>query len=151
MLITRKETIKRSTGRYFRFVEAALSTVKASHLPLYSCKYSKKVYTQPQLLALIFFKDYLKKDYREIIDLIVEMDRIRNLLGLSTIPHCTTLQKFLARIKSRYLGFIFAKTLKLFYSSEAIIPLLRLILLDLQARMQVIITQKEPEKSGNIS
>jgi len=123
MLITRKETITRSTGRYFRFVEAALSTVKASHLPLYSCKYSKKVYTQPQLLALIFFKDYLKKDYREIIDLIVEMDRIRSLLGLSTIPHFTTLQKFLARIKSRYLGFIFAKTLKLFYSSEGIIPI----------------------------
>jgi len=97
MLITRKETIKRSTGRYFRFVEAALSTAKASHLPLYSCKYSKKVYTQPQLLALIFFKDYLKKDYREIIDLIVEMDRIRSLLGLSTIPHFTTLQKLLAR------------------------------------------------------
>jgi flagellar motor component MotA len=45
----------------------------------------KKVYTQPQLLTLIFFKDYLKKDYREIIDLIVEMDRIRSLLGLSTI------------------------------------------------------------------
>jgi hypothetical protein len=123
MLITRKETITRSTGRYFRFVEAALSTVKASHLPLYSCKYSKKVYTQPQMLALLFFKDYLKKDYRESIDLIVEMDRIRNLLGLSTIPHFTPLQKFLARIKSRYLGFIFAKTLKLFYSSEDIIPL----------------------------
>jgi hypothetical protein len=123
MLITRKETITRSTGRYFRFVKAALSTVKASHLPLYSCKYSKKIYTQPQLLALIFFKDYLKKDYREIIDLIVEMDRIRSLLRLSTIPHFTTLQKFLARIKSRYLGFIFAKTLKLFYSSEDIIPI----------------------------
>ena len=123
MLITRKETITRSTGRYFRFVEAALSTVKASHLPLYSCNYSKKVYTQPQLLALLFFKDYLKKDYREIIDLIVEMDHIRSLLGLSTIPHFTTLQKFLARIKSRYLGFIFAKTLKLFYSSKNIIPL----------------------------
>jgi len=118
MLITRKEIIIRSTGRYFRFVEAALSTVKASHLSLYSCKYSKKVYTQPQLLALIFFKDYLTKDYHEIIDLIVEMDRIRSLWGHSTIPHFTILQKFLARIKSRYIVFIFAKTLKLFYSHD---------------------------------
>ena len=92
--------------------------MKALHLLLYSCKYSKKVYTQPQLLALIFFKDYLKKDYREITDFIVELDRIRNLLDLSTIPHFTTLQKFLARIKSRYLGFIFAKTQKLFYSHD---------------------------------
>ncbi len=46
------------------------------------------------------------------------MDRIRSLLGLSTIPHFTTLQKFLARIKSRYIVFIFAKTLKLFYSHD---------------------------------
>jgi hypothetical protein len=76
---------------------------------LYSCKYSKKVYTQPQLLTLLFFKDYLKKDYSEIIDLIVEMDHNWNLLGLRTIPHFTTLQKFLARIKSRYLGCIFYK------------------------------------------
>jgi hypothetical protein len=98
------------------FVEAALSTVKTSHLPLYSCTYSKKVYTQSQLLALIFFKDYLKKDYREIIDLIVEKDHIRNIMGLSTIPHFTTLQKFLARIKSRYLSIIFTKTQNLFYS-----------------------------------
>jgi len=94
MLLTCKETIKRSAGRYFRFVEAALSTVKASHLPLYSHKYSKKVYTQHQLLALIFFKDYLKKDYREIIDLIVEIDRIRSLLSFSIISHFTTQQIF---------------------------------------------------------
>jgi hypothetical protein len=46
MLLTHKETIKRSTGRYFRFVEAALSAVKAPPLPLYSCKYSKKEYTE---------------------------------------------------------------------------------------------------------
>jgi hypothetical protein len=41
-----------------------------------------------------FFKDYLKKDYREIIDLVVEMDRIRSLLAIITIPHFTTLQIF---------------------------------------------------------
>jgi hypothetical protein len=86
MVVTCKETIKRSTGRYFWFVETAL--------PFYSCKYSKKLYTQPQLLALIFFKDYLKKDYREIIDLIVEMDRIQNLLGLITIPHFPLCKNF---------------------------------------------------------
>jgi hypothetical protein len=47
-----------------------------------------------------------------------EMDRIQNLVGLNIIPNFTTLQKFLARIKSRYLGFIFAKTQKLFYSHD---------------------------------
>ena len=79
----------------------------------------------------------------KIIDLIVEMDCIQSLLGLSTIPHFTTLQKFLARIKSRNLGFIFAKTLKLFYSHDDEYLLLPLIHLGLRAHMQVIITQNQ--------
>ncbi len=146
MLITRKETITGSTGRYFRFVEAALSTVKASHLPLYSCKYSKKVYTQPQRLALIFSKIISKKTIVKSLILLLKWIASGAYSGLSTIPHFTTLQKFLARIKSRYIVFIFAKTLKLFYSHDDEISITAIIHLGLRARMQVIITQKRTGK-----
>jgi hypothetical protein len=49
------------------------------------------------------------------------MDRIRALLGLTTIPHFTTLQKFLCRIKTLYFNLLLKNTLKLFYSENDVI------------------------------
>ncbi len=51
------------------------------------------------------------------------MDRIREELGLTSIPHFTTLQKFLCRIKPIYLDILFKCTLKIFYSHDDIIPI----------------------------
>jgi len=51
------------------------------------------------------------------------MDRIRESLGLTSIPHFTTLQKFLCRIKPVYLDILFKCTLKIFYSSNDSIPI----------------------------
>ena len=51
------------------------------------------------------------------------MERIQELLVLSIVPHFTTLQKFLCRIKSLYLRFTFRKTLNLFYSDDGTIPI----------------------------
>jgi hypothetical protein len=118
-----KETITRSASRNIRFIEAAISVVRSTHLKMYSCKFSKKIYTQHQLLVLILFKDYRNQHYREFIEDIGDMDRVQELLGLSALPHFTTLQKFLCRIRSLYLRFTFRKTLNLFYSSEDTIPI----------------------------
>ena len=51
------------------------------------------------------------------------MGRVQDLLDLSSIPHFTTLQKFLRRIKSLYLRLTFKKTVGLFYSCDDTIPL----------------------------
>jgi hypothetical protein len=51
------------------------------------------------------------------------MDRIRAVLGLKTIPHFTTLQKFLCRIKSLYFDLLLKNTLKRFYSDNGIISI----------------------------
>jgi len=95
--------------------------VKAARISPYSCKYSKKIYTQHQLLVLILLKDYRNQHYREFIDDIGDMEHIQQILGLLTIPHFSTLQKFFCRIKSLYLRYAFRKTLNLFYSDEGII------------------------------
>ncbi|MHB8163906.1 MAG: IS5 family transposase, partial [Methanoregula sp.] len=116
MPITNKETIKKSSGRYISFIKHAFSLVQSSHLSLYSSKYSRKDYTQHQLLTLLLFKEYRKEDYRSIIWDLEEMDRIREVLGLTTVPHFTTLQKFLCRIKPIYFDILLKCTLKLFYS-----------------------------------
>jgi len=119
----RKETPKRSTSRNIRFIQAALSAVKSTRLSPYSCKYSKRVYTQHQHLVLLLFKEYRNQHYREFIEDIGDMEQIQEILGLSEIPHFTTLQKFLCRIKSLYLRLTFRKTVNVFYSKDEVIPI----------------------------
>ena len=105
------------------FIQAAISVVKSTHLKPYSCKFSKKIYTQHQLLVLILFKDYRNQHYREYIEDVGDMERIQEILELSIVPHFTTVQKFLCRIRSLYLRLTFRKTLNLFYSNDYIIPI----------------------------
>jgi hypothetical protein len=118
-----KETIKRSSGRFISFIKHAFSLVQSSHLSLYSCKYSRRDYTQHQLLTILLFKEFRKEDYRTIISDLEEMARIRDALGLKTIPHFTTLQKFFCRIKPAYLDLLFKCTLKRFYTEDGSIPI----------------------------
>ena len=119
----RKETIKKSASRNIRFVQTAISIVKSTHLSPYSSKYSKKIYTQHQLLVLILFKDFRNQHYREFIEDVGDMDRVQEILNLSEVPHFTTLQKFFCRIKSHYLRLAFRKTVNLFYASDENIPI----------------------------
>jgi hypothetical protein len=118
-----KETIKRSTSRNIRFIQAALSVVNSTRISPYSCKYSKKLYTQHQLLVLVLFKDYRNQHYREFIEDIGDMETIQQEMELSAVPHFTTLQKFFSRIKILYLRYAFGKTLHLFYSNDDPIPI----------------------------
>ena len=118
----RKETIKKSASRNIRFIQAALSVVTSTRISPYSSKFSKKLYTQHQLLALVLFKDYRNQHYREFIEDIGDMEKVQEILDLPIVPHFTTLQKFLCRIKSLYLRLTFKKTVKLFYSADESIP-----------------------------
>gem|GEM_PF-1857033 len=123
MWSNRKETIKKSASRNIRFIQAAQSIVRSTKLPFYSSKYSKKTYTQHQLLVLILFRDFRNQHYREFIEDVGDMEQVQNILDLPIIPHFTTLQKFLCRIKSLYLQLTFKKTVTLFYSTDDVIPI----------------------------
>ena len=52
------------------------------------------------------------------------MEGIQEILNLSEVPHFTTLQKLLCRMKSLYLRIAFRKTVTLFYSSDEKIPII---------------------------
>jgi len=119
----RKETIKKSASRNIRFIQATISVVKSIHLNPYSSKFSKKIYTQHQLLVLILFKDFRNQHYREFIEDVGDMAEVQEILDLSEVPHFTTLQKFISRIKTLYLRFTFRKTVDLFYSFDENIPI----------------------------
>jgi type I site-specific restriction endonuclease len=103
-------------NKYLKFVDTALSVSGNSHLQVYSCKYSKRKYTQHQLLALILLKEYLDKDYQDIVEIVELMDKVKTRIGLKPVPHFTTLHKFVARLKSICFSGLLHQTLKLFYS-----------------------------------
>ena len=123
MSSNRKETIKKSASRNIRFIHSAISVVKSTHLNPYSCKFSKKIYTQHQLLVLILFKDFRNQHYREFIEDLEDMDGVQEILDLSELPHFTTLQKFHCRIKTLYLRITFRKAVNLFHSTKENIPI----------------------------
>jgi hypothetical protein len=63
------------------------------------------------------FKEYWNQHYREFIDNVRDMACIKKVLGLLEVPHFTTLQNSLLRIKSPYLRITLRKTANPFYSS----------------------------------
>jgi len=90
------------SNKYLKFVDAALATSGNSYLEIYSCNYSKRKYTQHQLMALVLLKEYLKTDYRSIVELVQLINPVKSRIGLKQIPHYTTLHKFVIRTKSVY-------------------------------------------------
>ena len=60
-------------------------------LPAYSSKFSRKDYTQHQLFALLALKTFFKTDYRGLAQLIEDFPELREDLGLSAVPHYSTL------------------------------------------------------------
>ena len=110
-----KETKLLSTNRYIRFVEVASGLIRNSRIPLYSSKFSKKIYTQHQLLILLLLKEYLAEDYRDTVELTEIMDSIREKINLDAVPHFTTIHKFSQRINSFVFTRLLNRLIKQFY------------------------------------
>jgi transposase len=94
---------------------AGVSMVVARrYLGSYSCEKSKKTYTQPQLMACLILKAYLKQTFRGVVDVLQNSDTLRKALGLERVPRHTTLQEFQKRVVTpEILDAILAQVLKL--------------------------------------
>lgn len=77
----------------------ALAAGTAALAP-YSHKFSPRKFTQPQLLACLVLKKFFKTDYRGIAVILKEHSDLRLILGLTVVPHFTTIQKASARLLS---------------------------------------------------
>jgi transposase len=113
--IQTKEPYFYGNQKHISFLTATLNAIREANIPLYSSKYSRKDYTQHQLLALLVFKEYLGARYREIIELVEVMDVVQKHLGIAEIPHFTTLCKFSSRISSTTLTQVFNQVNKFLY------------------------------------
>ena len=67
-------------------------------LPLYAHRYAPKKFTQPQLFACLVLKEFEKKDYRGVRQLLLDCADLRQVIGLRHVPHYTTLQKASVRL-----------------------------------------------------
>ncbi len=64
----------------------------------YSHKFSPQKFTQPQLFACLVLKEFERKDYRGIHQLLLDCPDLRQAIGLHSVPHFTTLQKASRRL-----------------------------------------------------
>jgi hypothetical protein len=65
--------------------------IAADAIPAYSSKFSKKTFTQHQLLAILALEQFLRTDDRGIVALLADWSDLRDTLELPKIPHPTTL------------------------------------------------------------
>ena len=104
-------------SRLISFTKYLYKSAKRS-IAAYSSKFSRHDYTQPQHLSLNGLKRRLRLNYREVVEIVDEMPRVKKILGLKKIPHFTTIQKFFQRISTFLLERILNQTLKLFEICE---------------------------------
>lgn len=86
-------------SKLLRFAEKVYELAKQT-VPAYSSKYSKKMFTQHQLIAIICLKVRENKTYEGIIDHLIEEPRIRKALDLDEVPHPSTICKAFERLES---------------------------------------------------
>jgi hypothetical protein len=89
--------MKQLVSHIKKFVVRAYNKVKQA-LPDYSHKNSPKKYTQHQHAVVLMLKKKFKTTYRDVVDYLSEMPEICSFIGLNSIPHYTTAQKFFQRI-----------------------------------------------------
>jgi hypothetical protein len=79
------------------FARIALQVCQAV-LPRYRIRFSKHQFTQPQLLAILCLMRYEDWTFREAEVRLDEHRKLRQALGLMSVPDFTTLYRFLKRL-----------------------------------------------------
>lgn len=66
-------------------------------VPTYRTQKSRHDFTQPQLLAILVLQKSNDLTYRQVTEMLRAMPGVREVLGLASVPHWTTLHKFATR------------------------------------------------------
>jgi hypothetical protein len=89
---------RQERSRYVGMVRAVFKVCRRQAVPLYSSKYSRRDFTLWQHIALLVLMQRMRKSYREYRnDFLTVTDRLVGVLGLSKLPHFTTIEKFALR------------------------------------------------------
>ena len=80
----------RTTKSPIALARAALAAGQKA-LPPYAHRFSPHKFTQPQLFAILALRQFLKTDYRGIVQQLGEWSELRQALGLKSVPNYSTL------------------------------------------------------------
>ncbi|MBN9517287.1 hypothetical protein J0H58_02025 [bacterium] len=85
-------TPRATTKSPVAFTRAAREVARAA-VATYSSARSRKDFTPHQHVALLALKVLLRTDYRGLVAQVAEWSDLREALGLTKVPHFTTLRK----------------------------------------------------------
>ena len=106
--------MKYSETRIYKLAKESQRLAKGV-VPAYSNKFSKKTFTQDQHISVLCVKTKARQKLREMEELLVNMPRVREALGLPKAPDHTTMCKALKRLRSKVLAV-------LLYLSASVLP-----------------------------
>jgi hypothetical protein len=89
--------VRRMSRSAVRVAREALAAGQAA-LPEYGSRHSRRDYTRPRLFALLVPRQFLRTDYRGVATLVAEWSGLRRALGLTKVPHHSTLAHASRRI-----------------------------------------------------
>ena len=90
-------------SRYVRLANTMYRVLRNSRIPLFLHRKSIYVFTMWQHLILLTIRQYEGKTYSMFVEWLIEAYYLRLHLGLSRIPHYTSLQKFTDRLNNSLL------------------------------------------------
>jgi hypothetical protein len=93
------------------FARIALQVGRAV-LPRYRSRFSKRQFTQPQLLAILCLMRYEDWTFREAEVRLGEHRELRQVLGLVSVPDFTTLYRFLQRLDDQTIDRAVSETVR---------------------------------------
>lgn len=102
-------------SKYKKVADFCYDLFKNAQIPLHFSKYSNKIYSNYKHIFLLVYKQFRKFTYEELMDDLEDNISLRAYLGLSKLPHYTTLIHFEKRLPMNILD-------KLLLAFKAIIP-----------------------------
>jgi hypothetical protein len=105
----RRGEVKMAEIGLVHFARVCRSAAEAV-VPAHRSKFSKRVFTQPQLLTILCLMRYEDWTFREAEVRLAEHRELRQAIGLKAVPDYTTLYRFLRRLNDSMIRDVLAET-----------------------------------------
>jgi len=103
---------------YKKFIVKIKSVCKARRMPKSFSKKKNNVFSNTKHITMYVLMKKEKKSYREVIDLI---DLLKDEISLPRIPHFTTINKFVLRIKPNWFNQLIEEIVKSVRTEESVL------------------------------